>query len=404
MIRLSKILPVIAATLALAGCVYDFVPDANKLEGMNGRIVVIEGDIVAGGITSVRVGYTLPFVGGLISGGMLPGSDSFWDPTTGSYESWKASVWVESEDGRVWGAQSQELGEYTIDTEDLDIGGSYRLCVSIPDKGEYVSEFRKVLVTPQIDKLSYSVPQDSSCVHFEVSTKGESNETGYYRWEFEEAWDNSPQIIPQLVYSPTAGMRYISEEERTSLEECFMVMNSTEIIIANTGKLQQNIILGERLSTIDASDNRIAKGYCITVTQTSLDKEGYTYWEAMKKNTSGTGGLFAPQPSEVRGNIKSVLDPDEVVIGYINVTTKSEEMLYVTSKEIGIYDSMKCAREKTYYNESFWSVAYSSYGMRPVSYLKTEFGNDITTEAHWAPKRCVAPESCTKKPEYWPEI
>ncbi len=386
----SNILAVIAAVLTLGSCVYEFYPKAEELEGQDEGVVVIEGDIVVGGITSVSVGYSLPLQA-------EPGVD-------GNLNFWKASVWVESEDGRVWGGEPSGTGKYNVDTRELDVDGTYRLCVSIPSQGEYVSEFRKVLVSPQIEELSYSVPQDSSCVHIEVSTKGESGKTGYYKWEYEEAWDASPQIMPQLEYEPkTRLMAYMGESRKEGLKKCFGVAESADILIANTEKLQQNIISGNRVVTIGAADSRIAKDYCITVKQTCMDKDGYTYWEAMKKNTSGTGGLFAPQPSEVRGNITSTLNPDEMVIGYVNVATESMQRLFIRAGETGVYDNLHCSMSITYYNEVAWYNAYTKYGMRPVSYLKSEGGEDIITEAHWAPKACVEPEICNKKPEYWPE-
>lgn len=402
--KFSRILAVVAAMLTLGGCVYEFIPDPGELEMEDINVVVIEGDIVAGGITYVRVGYSLPLQDGVWGSGSDALTGSYYDPSAGSYDSWKASVWVESADGGVWGGETSELGEYTIDTRELDIDGSYRLCVSIPSRGEYVSEFKKVLVAPQIEKLSYSVPQDSSCVHIEVSTQGVGGETGYYRWEYEEVWDGSPEILPELEFSPALReMFYMSESKKEGLAQCFRVEGSTDIIVASTEKLQDNVITDNRISTISATDRRIAKDYCITVFQTCLDKEGYEYWESMKKNTSGTGGLFAPQPSEVRGNITSLLNPQENVIGYVNVVTRSAQRLFIPEMELGIYDRMACTRDMTYFNSISWPNAYNKYGMRPLAYLKDEAGNDIVTEAHWAPKECVEVDNCTVKPDYWPE-
>ena len=403
--KFSRILAVVAAVLTLGGCVYEFIPDRGELEMEDINVVVIEGDIVAGGITSVRVGYSLPLQDGLWGSGLGDDpSSSYYDPLAGSYDSWKASVWVESENGEIWGGETSELGEYTIDTRELDLSGSYRLCVSIPSKGEYVSEFRKVLVAPQIEKLSYCVPQDSSCVHIEVSTKGNSGEVGYYRWEYEEAWDGSPEMLPELEFDPgLREMYYMSASKKAQFSNCFRVEGSTDIIVASTEKLNDNVITDNRISTISAADRRVAKGYCITVSQTCLDEDGYAYWESMKKNTSGTGGLFAPQPSEVRGNITSLLNPDENVIGYVNVVKKSVKRLFIEDMELGIYDRMACIRDMTYFNSISWPNAYTKYGMRPVAYLKNEAGGDIVTEAHWVPKGCVEVVNCTVKPDYWPE-
>ena len=126
--KFSRILAVVAAVLTLGGCVYEFIPDRGELEMEDINVVVIEGDIVAGGITSVRVGYSLPLQDGLWGSGLGDDpSSSYYDPLAGSYDSWKASVWVESENGEIWGGETSELGEYTIDTRELDLSGSYKI-------------------------------------------------------------------------------------------------------------------------------------------------------------------------------------------------------------------------------------------------------------------------------------
>ena len=123
----------------------------------------------------------------------------------------------------------------------------------------------------------------------------------------------------------------------------------------------------------------------------------------MKKNTNGTGGLFAPQPSEVRGNIANLTNENQQVIGYINVSSVSIDTLFINHRKLQIYDDSRCRNSVKRYKNTFWYNVYHNEGWRPVAYMKDENGNDLTNEAQWAPATCVTVDTCIPTPSYWPE-
>ena len=49
------------------------------------------------------------------------------------------------------------------------------------------------------------------------------------------------------------------------------------------------------------------------VRQYPLDQEAYNYWLTVQKNSQSLGGLFDLQPSQIRGNIHGVTNPNDVV-------------------------------------------------------------------------------------------
>ena len=373
----------------LVGCVYDFYPDPEEIQVQDLWVLVIEGDIAVGGETVVKLSFTAPLESQL---------------QEDSYLLMRSSVWVESSTGEVWNGEQNPavMSEFRVDTRELDQNGTYRLCVSVPGRGEYVSEFMKCLETPQIKELEYSVPQDSTCMYVNVSGHKGVEETGYYKWSYVETWNGRPDIVPQLKYEGGDKLAYLSQDERKHILNCYKSSASSDILVASTEALRENVILNHRLVTIGCLDSRISKNYLITVTQCAIDAAGFKYWENMKKNTTGTGGLFAPQPSEVRGNIVSTTNAEERVIGYINVSTVSSAALLVNGRELGLYDSSICIGNTRIFQQGAWRRAYQE-GYRPIAYLKNENGMDILTEARWAPASCTSVEGCIPKPHYWPE-
>lgn len=384
----------------LCSCVYEFDPADVPVPGEDGMMLVVEGDIIAGGITQVSLSYTTEMFD----------YEYPWEWIQG------ASVWVENEAGEVWGAAPPDnfadtsgyrvqspygYLKHRIDTRDLPLDGKYRLCISIPDRGEYVSSFKPVQITPPIDSVTCSVSSDSLQAFLEVTSHGSAQETGRYKWIFRENWNNSPDIVPDIQYVYNGDfMADYTQSQKEAMMNCFGEAYSSGIIIASTEDLSENLVYRQRVAAIDSYDKKVKGMYCISVVQMSLDEEGYAYWESMKKNTTGMGGLFDPQPSEVNGNISSVINPGETVIGYINVCTLQYGRLFVDWDKVDIYDRGGCWNVIMYPMDQ-WRTAYAA-GKRPVYYGMTESGGKDMSIAGWVDERCVKIEQCVGKPSFWP--
>lgn len=388
--RYLKLIVAVLVAFAMCGCVYDFMPQGDDIPGLNEPLLVIEGDIIAGGVTKVRLGYSRELAE---DGQQVPDSRG-------------TSVWVESEEGKIWNGEPSllEAGEFIVDTEELPLDGRYRLCVSIPDKGEYYSQFKPVAIAPQIDSITYYVTEDRSALQLEVTTHNDGREPLYCRWTFSEDWESNAE------YPPVLGMRKVdrdvelyelTEEEQKERSVCYSKGSSKGIYIAQTERLAQNVISKQRLNVIPRQDKRISSLYAITVQQTAMDKEAYQYWDALKATVSGTGGLFAPMPNEMRGNIVSATFPDEVVLGYINVSTATYSRKFIYSVDVMMY-RMTC-KETEYPRKEWPNLQYSP--VLPVRYKETDEGDLNTNVAYWTSSQCADCRitSNSTRPDYWPQ-
>ena len=402
--RYLKIIVCLFIALAMGGCVYDFTPDSKKLQGLDKPLLVIEGDIIAGGTTYVKLGSSKSVLNGVQNEDL---------------DFMGATVWVESDNGMVWneeidvdfdGSWASETGipgyaTYKIDTEDLPLDGKYRLCVSVPGRGEYRSAFKSVSISPQIDSISYSFAEDGNGVQFEVSTHNDAEEPLYCRWSFTEDWESNSHFISRLKAYWDMENNVIKYEDRDEQESkrisrCYSTSDSKDIYIGGTEKLSQNIINKARLNTITSSDRRISSLYAINVTQRAMDKEAFKYWEGIKASVSGTGGLFAPMPNEVRGNIKNDTYPDENALGYINVSTETHLRKFVYAIDLHLF-KMTC--NETPYPDSVWLELYIR-GEVPLRYGETEKGTVNKNEVYWTSPACgdCTTFSNSTRPDYWP--
>ena len=157
--RMLKLLVLAFAAALAAGCVYDYGV-GKDFPHLEKSLIVIEGDIIAGGISEVRVSTTSK---------MAPTRSASTKAEDYVLREPLCQVWVESAEGEVWPGKDTTYVwgfenyfdrrllriSYTVDTRDLPVDGEYRLCVSYPDRGEYRSKFKKVLKAPQVESFDF---------------------------------------------------------------------------------------------------------------------------------------------------------------------------------------------------------------------------------------------------------
>ena len=221
-------------------------------------------------------------------------------------------------------------GKYVSANLNLVANHEYRLRIKIAAGKEYLSDYVKAKITPVIDSISWK--QDQRGVQIYANTHDPANATTYYRWDYEETWEIHSAFPPQVIYENGIIRNRIFPQEDVSI--CWKDQSSTNILLANSLRLQSDIISEAPLVLIPDANEKLVVRYSILVRQYALEDGAYNFFELMKKNTEGIGSLFNPQPSETRGNIHCTSDPAEFVIGYITASTIETKRKFITATEI----------------------------------------------------------------------
>ncbi len=388
---MKRVLLLVLSLCVFCRCVYDFNP-TDMWE--TAEVVAVEGDILVGDTSYFRVSSTISL------------SDTSHTDIT------DAGVWVEDAVGTRWdSAFDSERQRYMVNTSELPVTGEYKLCIDLPGRGRYESALMGVMVAPPIDSISYSVAKDRTSLSIDVTTHDSENaDVLYCKWIYEEDWEVTAKYMPELgyvippswsIHKPGMGVR--TEWGQRRYYYCWNKSHEGKYVIASSERKADNLIYREKINTIYNRDQRLSYLYSILVRQTALNKEGYTYWETLERNTSETGGLFAPQPSELRGNVYSLANREEFVLGYVNVSTVSRERLFVDCRKLAIY-RWPWPDQLDTVSSPWWLQAYVS-GKRPVSYYKKENGELDKNLAWWtSDPRCVDCNlfATKKKPKFWP--
>lgn len=307
----------LSLAFAVASCVYDFHPDVAGRAGY----VAIEGDILVGDTCRFDVRLSTD----------LEDKRNEGEPL--SY-----TLRVESSDGSVF-----PLQDNIVDLTSADISREYRLVVEVtaPFHRTYASQWESVQITPPIDSLVYDISEDRSTMDISVSTHSEGP-GGYYRWDAAEIYEYHSAIYSIEFYVPPGtvykGKTYPQEaiipfEDGENYYYCWKSQHRSDLLTASTMDLAEDRLVNHTLYSFSNMDREVSSLYFVELSQTRLSEEGYRYWEKMRSNSTDVGGLFSPEPLELRGNIVNVDDSDELVLGFIGVSTVSRVSMYINNSE-----------------------------------------------------------------------
>ena len=384
---------IIIASLCILffSCIEEYSISQTSSEYHNEEIV-IQGNILSGDMSTIYISHTQPF-----------GSKQDANPITDA----QVCILGENEYKSDMARYDADKNYYTIDTKDLPIGGKYAL--EVKTKGNtFRSEYLKLQNCPEIEKLSYKERTDGISIH--VSSHGTEKDSRYYMWTFEEDWEfHSETDILRLGGRPIYNEFYQFENSyHNPYYYCWKHNTSKNIYIYSTKGLNENTVKENELFRIPIDDIRISYIYSLRLKQMSLNEEAFHYYSNMEKLTEDTGGLFSPMPTEIRGNITCVTNPDMIVRGYViasQVTTKRIFIYESDFKEINSEYSncqiMKPQPETTGWT-SIWRIYINSNGA--VAY--TPHGEIDHVESVLYFQGCVdcrSVEGATKKrPDFWP--
>ena len=403
---------VLCVALMAASCIYPFTPEVEDGSGT----LVVEGDIFIGEFTSVSLSYAAP-IGKRVEYSYPNGGEVWVEDDAGTMffgQLLESDSWQHSDSGSV---DSEDAATFRIDTRDADPSRSFRLHVMLRDRGrEYVSSWEKARPAPVIDSLSYNLDFDRSRLNIALSMH--SGSESYFKWDYIEDWEyhamNDARLKAEINRNNWWGHETISvwdvramDYAKENLYYCYGHEVSKKIMIFSTEKQTDDRFVDLEFRPIPRDDLRISYLYRIAVMLEPLSPDAYKYWQNINANSDYGGDLFAPNPSEMVGNIRCVQDPDVFVIGYISVAQRARKELTLDAADHKFFKLKEQYAEERLIGSGEWTTYYVDSLYRPYRW----YIPDDKSQTYWLPERCV---DCMKrgtgsvasvsrnKPDNWP--
>jgi len=220
-------------------------------------------------------------------------------------------------------------GNYVSGGLNLDNSHKYRLSIKTSNNEQYYSDYVPVLNSPPIDSVNFTVTNNG--INIYSNTHDATNGVKYYRWDFQETWIFHSNY-DSGVYSN--GDTVLIRPANDQIFTCWRNDTSSTIIINSSAKLAKNIISENPLTSIASTSEKLGNEYSILVRQYALTPDAYTFWTNLKKNTEQLGSIFDAEPSQINGNIHSVSNPLEPVIGYLSVGSTSSQRIFIKNNQL----------------------------------------------------------------------
>lgn len=315
---------------------------------------------------------------------------------------------VEGDDNSSYNLTDNGSGLYSANLV-LNPAVKYRLNITTSNGKKYLSDFTSVTNSPPIDSVSWKRENDG--VQIYVNSHDPSNNTKYYQWDYSETWEFHSTYATSLKYKVTNlanGPSYevvyrdsTNFKSDTTLYTCWQTEAASTINIGSTATLSSAVIYLPVVYVPPASQ-KLSYLYSIEVKQYGISKEGYEFLEKMKKNTETTGSLFDAQPSELSGNIHCVSDPNETVIGFVNVSLVQTKRIFISVNDVPGWNYSELCPSTKIANVSD-SIREFGIGLLPT-YIAEASPLGTIVSFYAAPPTCV---DCTLrgtniKPSFWP--
>ncbi|GAA0729394.1 hypothetical protein GCM10009430_39530 [Aquimarina litoralis] len=158
----------------------------------------------------------------------------------------------------------------------------------------------------------------------------------YYRYDFEETYQIiTPLWIATDLIATVQGNEVIFDTASRPEEEqvCYKTQRSNRISLVNTSGLIEDRIEDQMVNFIPADDIRVENRYSILVKQYVQTLSSHSFYNTLNEFSSSENIFSQIQPGFITGNIKSVNNPDEKVVGFFDVSSLAEERIFFNRKD-----------------------------------------------------------------------
>lgn len=270
-----------------------------------------------------------------------------------------AVVFIIDDLNNQYGLIESNPGIYLTNANELlgEIGRSYYLKIITSDGREYASEMQMLGISGTIDEVDFEfVPNGLSnngeLIHelrVFINAHGSNGETNLFRWR----WVTTHKAIsnPELhviltpggeIPDPEPCSGYISVNRQLvkvadcTCCVCWSYNYSGGAYVSPNEFVNDNIFNRQFIGSIPVTAMHYYDRYYINIEQLSLSEEAYNFWALIEKQQKGATDIFQPNAIKIKGNIKSITDPNEKVLGFFGVSGVTSKTTFIDRTEIPV--------------------------------------------------------------------
>jgi hypothetical protein len=273
-----------------------------------------------------------------------------------------ATVFIHDDAGNKELLQEVSAGVYKTSGVALKgvVGRKYHTTIRIAEK-EYISDPQELFPAGTISDAYFTAeenvindgdltkPQDA--VTILINAHGTSGYPNLFRWRWSSTYEvqtfpelrtkfegrppvQVPDPIPCSGYVAGVGPGGIQKVDTCTCCFCWVDETSTRAMISDNQYAENDSFAGVHVAKLPIDPWRFSFKYLIRIEQLSVSEKVYDFWKLVKTQQEGEGSLFQPNAGKVKGNIRSLSDPEEEVLGIFSVSAITTKELAIERKQI----------------------------------------------------------------------
>lgn len=362
-----------AVLFGLSSCIYPYDADISK---ETDPTVVIEGEILVGGTSTIRLSYLTEL-------------------KRASAPHPKGTAWIEDKDGHRFESASGEASWIlNIPTETASSGNQYRAVVEV-DGETYTSEWLNVDPAPTITEISFGTEKNKVVVYVDVDAQ--ACRSGYMGFAYEETWEFHSDFIPDYVIDPETW-EYSEMKTTWPYYWCYRSSESQQMVLLDYSTLDGDKTHQYPIHTFSCTDSRNHRKYSILVKAFALSQDAYLYNKQTQDLSDLGGDLFSPDPGQLKGNLTCTSEEGRPVMGLVLAAEITSKRAFLDDRYLRLIKRDESMMLEV--TEDMMPKYYDELNYRPIHKIMIEDREIIG----WGPHRCI---NCLEaggtqdKPAFW---
>lgn len=231
-------------------------------------------------------------------------------------------------------------------------GKLYQLKIMLADGREYISEDQHLYSAGTIDELhtelklnsinqdNISLPQHA--IHVSVDGHGDDGQDNLFRWR----WKGTYEVFtnPELFEVVRGGALIVEPLPCSGLHPggpygpctcCSCWVTDKDFTARVSRSFTENGFLRQPITIIPVDQFRFFIRYHVEVEQLSLSPQVYDFWKRLESQQQGAQNIFQPNAIKIKGNITSVTNPKEEVLGIFAVSAVVRQTRFIDQFDLG---------------------------------------------------------------------
>lgn len=231
----------------------------------------------------------------------------------------------------IFSAKTNQSYQLKITTSD---GDSYASTPEIMPENVSISDLTFKRETNDLGEDGVSVILDNSS--FEKQPR-------YFRYDYEESfkiiapnWDPFEFEIIDSVACTDGDAFEVGIKIKNSLKGrvCYAQKSSTEIILASTANLEGNNLSDFMIRFVKLENYILSHRYSILVNQYAQSVSAHSYYQGLEAFSASESVFSETQPGFLMGNIESVTNSEQIVIGYFETAAVSSKRIFFNYEDL----------------------------------------------------------------------